>query len=134
MARSNPNQQVPFYGLLWNPVTDPLWREMWMVQKGGRWKTSSGKIVGEGEEYHFRQCLKLCWPHIVFHKWVDLFVKEFLTKRTLVVLGPASSGKTTMAAFCALMDYYLYPDITTVLCCSTSIEMLENRIWGQIKK
>lgn len=134
MARSNPNQQIQLYGLLWNPVTDPLWREMWMVQKGGRWKTASGKLVGEGEEYHFRECLKLCWPHIVFHKWVDLFIKEFLTKRTLVVLGPASSGKTTMAAFCAFMDYYLYPDCTSVLCCSTSIEMLENRIWGELKK
>src|SRR5580698_921043 len=113
MARSNPNQQVPKYGLLWNPLTDPLWQEMWMVQKGGQWKTASGKEVGNGMEFHFKEALRLCWPHLVFHKWTDLFIEHFLTKRTVMVIGPASSGKTSMASWCSLMDYYLYPDSTS---------------------
>lgn len=134
MPRLNLNATYEKYGLLWSPATDPLWMEMRMIQKGGRWKNSNGEMVGNGLEYHFKAALKLLWPHLVFHKWTDLFVEHFLTKRTVVVIGPASSGKTAMAAFCVLLDYYCYSDCTTVICCSTTRERLEDRVWGEIKK
>src|SRR5271170_5098023 len=102
MARSNPNQKFSKYGVSWEPLTDPLWIEMFMVQKGGRWKALSGpnmgQQVGNGMEFHFKAALRLCWPSLVFHKWTDLFIEHFLTKRTVMVIGPASSGKTAMAS------------------------------------
>lgn len=134
MARLNLNRQIEKYGQLWDPITDPLWLEMKMCQKGGRWKRADGTMAGNGMEFHFKAALALAWPQLVFHKWTDLFIEHFLTKRTVVVIGPASSGKTAMAAFCVLMDYYLYPDITTIICCSTTRERLEDRVWGEIKK
>lgn len=133
MARPS-SALIEKYNVYWEPLTHPLWMEMEMVRKGGRWQKADGTMAGKGLEYHFKEALKLAWPHLVFHKWTDLFIENFLTKRTVVVIGPASSGKTMMAAFCVLMDYYCFPDITTVICCSTTREMLENRVWGEIKK
>lgn len=134
MPRDTLNARIEKYGLLWTPTTDALWLEMKMVQKGGRWKNSAGEMVGMGLEYHFKAAIKLAWPSVVFHKWTDLFIEHFLTKRTVVVIGPASSGKTAMAAFCVMMDYYCFPDVTTVICCSTTRERLEDRVWGELKK
>lgn len=133
MPRAPQTHQLQ-YGVYFDPVMPPLAREMHMVTKGGRWKKANGTMAGNGTEFHFKAALKCLWPEIVFHKWVDLFIENFLTKRTVVVLGPASSGKTCMAAFCVLMDYYLYASETTVVVCSTTRERLEDRVFGEIKK
>lgn len=45
-----------------------------------------------------------------------------------------NSGKTNSAATDNLADYYLFPECTTILICSTTKERLEDRIWGEIKK
>lgn len=134
MPKSNNNpQRESQWGLVWNVVQSPLSRHMYMIQKGGSWKGSRGWTIGLGLEYHFTEALKIIWPEIVWHKWLRMFVKEFLTKRTVVVIGPASSGKTCMAAICVLLDYYCFPSSTTVICCSTTRERLEDRVWGEIK-
>lgn len=126
--------QIEKYGLYWQPTVHPISMEMTMVQKGGQWKNRAGVQVGEGIEFHFKRAVSLCWPGICWHKWNNLFVSHYLTKRTIVVIGPASSGKTHSAAFSVLMDYYIHPSITTIIICSTTKERLEDRIWGEIKK
>lgn len=45
-----------------------------------------------------------------------------------------NSGKTHSAAINVLADYYPWSDCTTVLVSSTEREMLEMRVWGEIKK
>jgi hypothetical protein len=134
MPRPDLNAKVTKYGLLWHPATDPLWIEMKMIQKGGQWKNSRGETVGNGTLYHFKAAIRLLWPEIIHHRWTDMFIEQYLTKRTVVVIGPASSGKTFMAAFCALLDYYCYPDQTSVVCCSTTRERLEDRVWKEVKQ
>lgn len=49
-------------------------------------------------------------------------------------MGPTSSGKTNTASVFALADYYAFPKETTILCSSTSRDMLQLRVWGEIKK
>jgi hypothetical protein len=121
------------WGLLWPKVQTPLSRHFYCIQQGGQWKGSQGQKIGGGLEFHFTEAAKIIWPTVVFHRWVTMFIKEFLTKRTVVVIGGASTGKTLMAAFCVLLDYYCFPTQTTVICCSTTRERLEDRVWGQIK-
>lgn len=121
------------YGLAWAQHTVPLFIEMEMVRRGGKVKSRRGTIEGNGVEWHFREAIKLIWPDIVFNKWMDLFITNFLTKRTVVVLGPASSGKSFDAACCGLMDYFCFPTSTTGIYCSTTRERLEDRIWGEVK-
>lgn len=132
--KNKTNQKVEMYGLSWDAVTDPLWREMYCIQKGGRWKGKNGGMVGDGLFNHFKRAIQILWPEIIWHKWNDLIVENYLKHRSIVILGPASSGKTNSAAFCLLMDYYCFPSETTGIVCSTTRDRLEDRVFGEIKK
>jgi hypothetical protein len=127
-------KQIEKYGLYWSTTLDAAWVEMQMVQKGGRWKKKTGGLAGMGTEFHFKQVIKHIWPEIVWHRWIHLFVEEYLKNRTIVAIGPASSGKTHDSAVCLLADYYCFPNETTGIVCSTTKERLEDRVWGEIKR
>jgi hypothetical protein len=104
-----------------------------MIRKGGRWRNKHGFMVGEGLVYHYKAAIRLLCPQIVFNKWLDLIIENYVDHRSIVVLGPASSGKTMGAALCVLLDYYCFPYTTTVIICSTTRQRLEDRIWGELK-
>lgn len=124
-------QKVNLYGLAWDSAVHPLEREFFCIRHGGRWKGKKSTL-GNGMEFHFRQALKLTWPNLRFNAWLDMFIREFLTKRTIGVIGPASSGKSFDAAICGLMDYYIFPTSTTGIYCSTTRELLQQRIFGEV--
>lgn len=122
------------YGLNWPLIADPVWIEMHMIKKGGHWKHTNGEMVGRGLLYHYIQFESLLWPHKKWHKWSELTLDCYLKYRTIGCIGPASSGKSFGFGTDSLADYYCFADCTTVLCCSTTREMLEQRIWGEVKK
>jgi len=122
------------YGVLWDPLQDPIAIEMDCLKMGGRWKCKDGNWAGNGMEFHFTHFIELLFPWITWHKWLTLFVENYLTHRSMMVFGPASSGKTFNAAVCALADYYPLPSQTTIIVCSTSKERLEDRIFGELKR
>lgn len=121
------NEKVDLYGLRWHPQMSPLNREIMMVQHGG---TIKGK--GNGLAFHFKKGIQLQWPSIKWWKGCDLFVDNYLTHRTMAVMGPASIGKTDMAAFTALFDYRCFPWKTKIIITSTTAERMRDRIWGRI--
>src|SRR5579863_3934160 len=122
------------YRLKWPVTTDPIALEQHMIQRGGRWKEKDGTFAGEGLFFHFKAFESLLWPHKVWHKWSELILENYLKYRTVGIISPASGGKTFCIATDALADYYCFSDTTTILCCSTTREMLEQRIWGEIKR
>ena len=107
---------------------------MQCIEMGGQWTTKKGTKAGNGLEFHYREFMKLLWPHIVWHDWANLQLKCYLEYRIIGQLGPASSGKSFIPAACALADYYVFPNETTVLVSSTTRESLEMRVLGEIKK
>jgi len=118
-----------------NWAADPLRIEMHMIQKGGRWNKYNGRgFAGEGMEFHFKRAMQILWPEIVWHKWANDQLKLYLAYRIIGQMGPASTGKTFVPAACVLMDYYCFPNWTTVLVSSTTRESLEMRVLGEIKK
>lgn len=129
-----PKNTIEKYGLNWNALCDPVAIEMTMIQKGGQWKHKNGEMVGRGLFYHFVQFQSMLWPHKKWHKWSELTLDCYLRFRSIGCMGPASSGKSFGFATDSLADYYCFSDCTTVLCCSTTREMLEQRIWGEVKK
>lgn len=129
-----PPQKFSKYGLIWPITSDPVSIEMHMIRNGGRWKMKNGEMAGMGLFYHFVQFESLLWPDKKWHKWNELTLQCFLDYRTIGCIGPASSGKSHSFASDSLADYYCFSDCTTVLCCSTTREMLEQRIWGEIKR
>ena len=129
-----PKNKVEKYGLKWDPLQDEVAIEMYMIQQGGQWKHTNGELVGNGLFYHFKQFESLLWPHKKWHRWSELVLESYLSHRSIGCMGPASSGKSFCFATDSLADYYCFSDCTTILCCSTTREMLEQRIWGEIKK
>lgn len=130
---ASPKTDINQYGVFWPWSSQPISIELKMIKLGGRWKKKDGTYAGNGLPFHFKALIKLLWPRIVWHKWLDMFVDQYCQKRTIVAIGPASSGKTFNAALCALTDYYSMPSATTTIICSTTRERLEDRIWGEIK-
>ena len=116
------------YEYAWSGDFTALDVEMSMIQKG------------ENLFQHFREFHRLLWPTHPEHKWTDLTLREFtdlIEKRgrgMLGLLGPASVGKTFSAAKFALSYYFVYPEETTVLITTTTIQKLDLGIFGEIKK
>ena len=129
-------QSKTVYGLLWPKHKEPLAVEFDMCRRGGRWKGKNGIMYGEGLFFHFRRAMQLMWPEIVWHKWNNLIVEKYCDPaiRTIAILGPASSGKTHTAALCGISDYLIFPECTSVIVCSTTKELLEQRVFGEIKR
>lgn len=123
------------YGCRWEPLMLPIAIEMGAIQYGGNWRNkTTGQQCGMGLPYHYRQLISLLWPDHVWHRWNIIQLECFLNYRIIGEMGPASSGKTHSAAIHALADYYVFSDCTTVLVSSTEREMLEMRVWGEIKR
>jgi hypothetical protein len=123
------------YGVWWSITKDDLSIEMDVILTGGSWKNAkTGKICGNGLPFHWRRAIELIWPEIVWHDWNKMIIEAYLAHRTTIIIGPASSGKTNTAALIGLLNYYLNPSSSTTLVCSTTREMLENRIWGEMKR
>lgn len=124
------------YGLDFPKYLDPLAVEMAMVRKGGRWKGRNGQMYGEGMFFHFKKVLQMISPETVWHKWIDLIVEHYCDpkNRTIAIMGPSSSGKSYAIGLCVYGDYSIFPDCTTVSVCSSTREVLEDKVWGEIKK
>lgn len=130
---SDPAATVSKYNQRFPADLHPAGIELAMMRHGGQWKKKNGEMAGEGMLFHFKAFIRLVWPHIKFHKWNEIIFENYFTHRTVGILGCASSGKTNSAALCVLVDYYTWPECTTVICCSTTKERLEDRVWGEIK-
>ena len=125
--------KIEKYGRLISPTVDPVALEIDMIRKGGQWMQED-KLVGRGLLYHFVQLETLLWPHKNWNRWSELVLETYLQYRSIGCIGPASSGKSFCFATDSLADYYCFSDSTTILLCSTTREMLEQRIWGEVKK
>lgn len=134
MEKSNRGRKVLKYGLYWREHAQPLNIELYMIAKGGEWDKKSGGKAGKGNFFHYKEAIRLIWPEIKQHRWLDLFLKEWLDHKYIGVMGPKNSGKSACAAIFHLVDYYAFPTCTTILVCSTTKERLEDRIWGDVKK
>lgn len=103
------------------------------IKLGGSWVTETGP-AGLGKFFHYKELQKIIWPNLYHHKWTDLILHELLTNQITAILGPKSSGKTHPVARFVLVDYWCFPNNTSILVSSTTIPSLELRIWGEIKK
>lgn len=121
------------YGYFWPADMDDLTIELTCIREGGRW-VSKGNPCGEGLAFHHQRVVDLLWPELDNHRWHELCLKSMTENTATVLLGPKSCGKTHEAAKYALVEYFAAPENTTILISSITIQGLELRIWGEIKK
>jgi len=136
MAIPGKSSKKEVYGLLWPKHLDELELEFEMCRKGGYHVGKNGTKYGNGLFFHYKRAMQLLWPDVIWHKWNDLVVEKYCDPktRTMAILGPASSGKTHTSALCGITDYFIWSDSTTVIVCSTTKELLEQRVFGEIKR
>jgi hypothetical protein len=130
--RDSLNRKLVKYELQWPPLLDPVELELFMCRKGGQWIATDGKPVGNGLFFHFKAGIQALWPSIKWWHGCDKFLEGYLGYRTMAVLGPSSIGKTDMAAFVVLWDYYCFSGKTKVIVTSTTAERMRDRIWGRM--
>lgn len=122
------------YNLYWEETVDPLIIEFRMIQNGGRWKKQDGTMAGNGMFFHWKRAQEILWPEMKWHRWRELQTKCYLEYRYIGEMGCAAAGKSDTAAGNVLLDWYCWPNCTTVLISSTTLPELELRIFGMIKK
>lgn len=113
------------YGKQWPASTSQLDVEMYCVRHG----VQTGVTLSQHYE-HIRHEL---WPSLDDHRWNSLCRDQIMDHKVSVLMGPASTCKTHVAAWLYLVDYYLWPEITCVLVSSTTLDSLDMRIWAEIK-
>lgn len=108
--------------------------EMEAIRRGGKWFIGNAEY-GNGLPYHFKQMRLILWPFIDSHRWNETCNDEIrrLNAKVTVLMGSGSTGKTNVAAWEYLAEYYCNPDDTLVLISSTDFRGLELRVWGEIK-
>jgi len=115
------------YGHHWKAGTRAIDIEKWCIRQGKDLFT------------HYRALHSLLWED-EHNKWSDLALREFtdcveFRKRGMVgLLGPGSSGKTYYASKFVLSHYYVYPEETTILLTTTTVQKLDLGILGEVKK
>lgn len=121
------------YGTHWDAAMTDLEIEFQCIRLGGSWKNKNGTVAGMGLFHHYREAQSILWPSDEHNRWSDLILDNILTNCVTVVMGPKSSAKTHTAAKFVLLDYFLWPDKTTMLVSSTDLRGLELRVWGDLK-
>lgn len=123
------------YGNTWPADASAVEIERSCIRKGGKWiGKKTGKEYGAGLFTHYRNLETLLWPEDDHHRWSDLQLQNIIDNRITVIGGARDSGKTWGASKWALCDYWCFPQETLFLMTSTTMQGLEQRIWGTIKK
>ena len=66
------------------------------------------------------------------HYWVKRRMRCFCQTPWQTWIGPGSTAKSTDAAMCVLLHWLSAPSRTTCIVCSTTVTMLEKRIFGEL--
>lgn len=120
------------YGLTWSTQDDAA-IEIEMIRRWG-YKKHNGKIYGQGLAKHLIALQKLIWPDKDWHRWNEgLLLPEICRGGTTAIFGPGSSGKTHEISDFILSLYFAFPRGLTCICSTTTTDMLDFRIFGQIK-
>lgn len=127
------SNKIEKYGLMWEPETDELQIEFYMIQQGGMFITTNG-TYGLGLYEHYKRAMTIMWPEDDWHRWAELGLREIIKNKMTGIMGPASSNKTYIASKYALTDYWCFPENTCTLISSTDVRGLELRVWGKVKE
>jgi len=121
-TKSSNNKLMDKYGITWPDTTNPLEIEREMIRRPG------SDLMAHHKAMQF-----LCWPEDYQNRTTDAILDCLINERITVVYGHRDSCKTRTASKFFLCDYWCFPNETLVLMTSTTAQMLELRIWGDIK-
>ena len=126
---------MEIYGLKYpDSPAGALAAEKYAIRAGGKWMDRNGKPQGNGLLFHYLAFRKIVWPERYCHAWTELIYSQIIQNAGTVLLGSASSQKTSHASEWVLIDYWCFPENTCVLVSTTTVDKLESAVFGEIKK
>src|SRR5580765_8690406 len=122
------------YGCNWPEpqYQHPIDVELYAIRQGGYWSLGSERY-GLGIFEHLMAARKWVWPSRYRHRWTDLLYHNFIENDVTIMMGCASSQKTSHASEFVLLNYWARPFNTLALITTVNIEKLESAIFGEIK-
>src|SRR5262245_16450318 len=82
---------------------------------------------------HYMNARKILWPRRYRHRWTETLYNEFIRNDITIMMGAASTGKTSHASEYVLINYWARPDNTLVIVSTINMEKLETGVFGEIK-
>lgn len=120
------------YGCDWATFDHPLQVELYAIASDGYWMVGDKKC-GKGLFHHLMEARKLLWPNRYRHRWTDLLYQNFIDNDITIMMGSASSQKTSHASEYVLINYWARPHNTLVLLTTYNVDKLESGIFGEVK-
>ena len=103
------------------------------IVKGGRWRNPAGQKCGLGLFEHFLRARSLIWPERYRHEWTDLLYRNFVQNDITIMMGAASTQKTSHASEYALIRYWTSPFNTLVVVSTIDMDKLDTGVFAEIK-
>lgn len=82
---------------------------------------------------HFMEARRLAWPKRYRHEWTDLMYQNFIDNDSCVLMGCASSQKTSHAVEFALLNYWARPFNTLVVLSTINMDKLDIGVWAELQ-
>lgn len=122
------------YGTKWPNGTNDLAIELACIRQGGSWIGRNKQQCGLGMFEHMMNARKLLWPERYRHRWTDLMYQEFIRNDLTVLLGAASTQKTSHGVEFCLLSYWAKPNNTLVILSTINMDKLDIGVWAELKK
>ena len=124
---------VKLYDQEWPIFNHPFEVELYAIAGDGYWTGRSGRKYGHGLMHHLMEARKYAWPTRYRHRWTDLLYTNFIENDITIMMGSASSQKTSHASEFVLLNYWARPQNTLVLLTTYNVDKLESGIFGEVK-
>jgi hypothetical protein len=89
---------------------------------------------GLGRLGHFKNIVKIMWPKLIWHEWLEVQIESLCENQWVCWAGCAASGKTFAAGLYAMVWWLASPMDSTVVLTSTTAKMIRKRAWAMIRK
>lgn len=125
------------YGLKWPEYVTNISVELWCYRNNHTIENG-----GLGQAHHLKNAVRMLFPEhdsrgnplYYWHEWIDRRIEAWCENRFMTWWGPAAAAKSTDAAMIALVDWLADPVNTTTIICSTTLQMLKRRIFGEVAR
>lgn len=82
---------------------------------------------------HYMEARRLIWPKRYRHKWTDLMYHNFIDNDLTILMGGASTQKTSHGVEFALINYWARPFNTLVVMSTINMDKLDIGIWAELQ-
>lgn len=122
------SEPINRYKLKWPETFKDIDIELFMVAKGGYYRNR-----GLGLKAHMMNARALLWPERYCHDWTRLLYDEFIKNDFTVMMGAASTQKTSTACEYILIKYFASPNNTLVILSTVDTDKLDTGVWAEAK-